>query len=134
MPIGYGSLGTALPMAIGASLAAPGRPVLALAGDGGAVFTIQELATARDLGLALPFVVWDNGGYGEIRDAMRAAQVPVLGCDAATHDLPRVAEGFGCRGARAESLGHLGQLIADALQASVPTLIAVDPSTRGIDG
>jgi acetolactate synthase-1/2/3 large subunit len=134
MPIGYGSLGTALPMAIGASLAAPGRPVLALAGDGGVVFTIQELATARDLGLALPLVVWDNGGYGEIRDAMDAGSVPVLGCDATTCDLPRVAEGFGCHGARAESLDHLGQLIADALAANAPTLITVDPATRGIDG
>jgi acetolactate synthase-1/2/3 large subunit len=134
MPIGYGSLGTALPMAIGASLAAPGRPVLALAGDGGVVFTIQELATARDLGLGLPLVVWDNGGYGEIRDAMDEAHVPVLGCDATTSDLPRVAEGFGCIGVRAESLDHLGQLVAGALAASVPTLIAVDPRTRGIDG
>jgi acetolactate synthase I/II/III large subunit len=134
MPIGYGSLGTALPMAIGASLAAPRRPVLALAGDGGVVFTIQELATARELGLGLPLVVWDNGGYGEIRDAMGAAHVPVLGCDATTFDLPRVAEGFGCLGARAESLDDLGQLVANALEASVPTLIAVDPSTRGIDG
>jgi acetolactate synthase-1/2/3 large subunit len=133
MPIGYGSLGTALPMAIGASLAAPGRPVLALAGDGGAVFTIQELATARDLGLPLPLVVWDNSGYGEIRDAMGAAHVPVLGCDATTSDLPRVAEGFGCNGVRAESLDHLGELVAGALEASVPTLITVDPSTRGID-
>ena len=45
-PIGYGCLGCALPMAIGAKLAAPERPVLALAGDGGVLFTIQELATA----------------------------------------------------------------------------------------
>ena len=53
MPIGYGCLGCALPMAIGAKLAAPDRPVLALAGDGGFQFTIQELATARDLGVAV---------------------------------------------------------------------------------
>ena len=41
MPIGYGCLGCALPMAIGAKLAAPERPVLAVAGDGGFMFTVQ---------------------------------------------------------------------------------------------
>ena len=56
-PGGFGTLGPALPMAIGAQIAAPGRPVAALAGDGGALFTIQELATAGDLGLPLPIVV-----------------------------------------------------------------------------
>ena len=47
MPIGYGCLGCALPMALGAKLAAPARPVLAIAGDGGFLFTVAELATAR---------------------------------------------------------------------------------------
>ena len=76
MPIGYGCLGCALPMAIGAKLAAPDRPVAALAGDGGVMFTVQELATARDLGLPLPIVVYDNSGYGEIRDAMDESRDP----------------------------------------------------------
>ena len=115
MPIGYGCLGTALPMAIGACLAAPDRPVLALAGDGGVLFTLPELAAARDLGLSLPLVVWNNGGYGEIRDAMVATDIAVLGTDASAVDLPRVAEGFGCIGARAESLDHVQDLVATAL-------------------
>jgi acetolactate synthase-1/2/3 large subunit len=132
MPIGYGCLGTALPMAIGACLAAPDRPVLAIAGDGGVLFTLPELAAARDLGLSLPLVVWNNGGYGEIRDAMQASDVPVLGTDASAVDLPRVAEGFGCIGARAESLEHVQELVASALDAPVPTLIEVTPRTRGV--
>jgi acetolactate synthase-1/2/3 large subunit len=132
MPIGYGCLGTALPMAIGACLAAPGRPVLAIAGDGGVLFTLSELAAARDLGLSLPLVVWNNGGYGEIRDAMRESDVPMLGTDASAVDLPRVAEGFGCLGARAESLDHVQELVASALAAPVPTLIEVTPHTRGV--
>jgi thiamine pyrophosphate-dependent acetolactate synthase large subunit-like protein len=70
-PYGFGTLGTALPMAIGAKLAFPDRPVAAVAGDGGLLFTIAELATAVDLRLALPLVVWDNRGYGEIRDSFR---------------------------------------------------------------
>jgi thiamine pyrophosphate-dependent acetolactate synthase large subunit-like protein len=132
MPIGYGCLGTALPMAIGACLAAPGRPVLAIAGDGGVLFTLPELAAARDLGLSLPLVVWNNGGYGEIRDAMRDSGMAVLGTDASAVDLPRVAEGFGCIGARASSLDHVQELVASALAAPVPTLIEVTPRTRGV--
>ena len=114
-------------MAIGACLAAPDRPVLALAGDGGVLFTLPELAAARDLGLSLPLVVWNNGGYGEIRDAMLATDISVLGTDASAVDLPRVAEGFGCIGARAESLDHVQELVATALEAPVPTLIEVTP-------
>ena len=100
MPIGYGCLGCALPMAIGAKLAAPDRPVAALAGDGGVMFTVQELATARDLGIPLPIVVYDNSGYGEIRDAMDESGIPNLGTDISTHDLPAIARGFGVGGVR----------------------------------
>jgi acetolactate synthase-1/2/3 large subunit len=133
MPIGYGCLGTALPMAIGACLAAPDRPVLAIAGDGGVLFTLPELAAARDLGLSLPLIVWNNSGYGEIRDAMRDSGMTVLGTDASAVDLPRVAEGFGCIGARAESLDHVRELVSSALHAPVPTLIEVTPATRGVE-
>ena len=132
MPIGYGSLGTALPMAIGARVAAPQRPVLAIAGDGGVLFTLSELAAARDLGLSLPLVVWNNGGYGEIRDAMHEADVSPLGIDASAVDLPRVAEGFGCLGVHAQSLDHLQESVAAALAAPVPTLIEVTPRTKGV--
>ena len=132
MPIGYGSLGTALPMAIGACVAAPDRPVLAIAGDGGVLFTLSELAAARDLGLSLPLIVWNNGGYGEIRDAMHEADVSPLGIDASAVDLPRVAEGFGCLGVHAQSLDHLQESVAAALSAPVPTLIEVTPRTKGV--
>lgn len=123
MPIGYGCLGTALPMAIGAKLAAPQRPVLALAGDGGVMFTLAELATARDLGLALPVVVYDNAGYGEIRDAMDESGIPHVGTDVATHDLPAIARGFGCLGERVTAVGDLADAVRRALSAPVPTVI-----------
>ena len=53
-PTGYATLGYALPAAIGAKLAAPDRPVIALIGDGGLMFTVAELATAAQLRLPLP--------------------------------------------------------------------------------
>jgi thiamine pyrophosphate-dependent acetolactate synthase large subunit-like protein len=127
MPIGYGTLGCALPMATGAKLAAPDRPVLCIAGDGGFLFTIQELATARDLGLALPVVLWNNRGYGEIRDSMRRADIPLVGTDASAHDFVAIAEGFGCHGQRAADLDDLRDLVAAALAADRPTVIEVRP-------
>lgn len=130
MPIGYGCLGCALPMAIGAKLAAPQRPVVALAGDGGVLFTVQELATARDLGLALPVVVYDNSGFGEIRDAMDESGIPHLGTDVATHDLPTIARGFGCRGVRIGSAQELEAEVRTALDAAGPTVIELRDGRR----
>jgi acetolactate synthase-1/2/3 large subunit len=127
MPIGYGCLGCALPMAIGAKLAAPDRPVAALAGDGGFMFSVQELATARDLALPLPIVVYDNSGYGEIRDAMDESGIPNLGTDITTHDLPAIARGFGVGGVRVTSAADLQGAVADALGATGPTVIELRP-------
>lgn len=124
MPIGYGCLGCALPMALGAKLAAPQRAVLALAGDGGFQFTVQELATARDLGLPVVTLVYDNRGYGEIRAAMDDAGVGHLGTDASAHDLVQIAAGFGVPAIRSDSLTELEHQLADALRAAGPTVIA----------
>jgi acetolactate synthase I/II/III large subunit len=123
MPIGYGCLGCALPMAIGAKLAAPDRPVLALAGDGGFQFTVQELATMRDLGLPVIALVYDNRGYGEIRDAMDGAGVAHLGTDATTHDLVTIADGYGVAATRATTLEALEQQLGDAVRAARPAVI-----------
>jgi thiamine pyrophosphate-dependent acetolactate synthase large subunit-like protein len=122
MPIGYGCLGCALPMAIGAKLAAPERPVIAIAGDGGFVFTVQELATAASLGLALPVLVYNNDGYGEIREAMDHAGIRRLGIDA-HHDLQGVARGFGCAHIRIEALDELDGALASAFGSPGPTVV-----------
>jgi thiamine pyrophosphate-dependent acetolactate synthase large subunit-like protein len=127
MPIGYGTLGCALPMAIGAKLASPSRPVICLAGDGGILFTVQELATASDLHLPLPIVVWSNGGYREIRGAMEHAGIAQFATEAAAHDLVEIARGFGCRAERSTGLREAGSLIREALSASGPTVIEVRP-------
>ena len=72
-PSGFGTLGYALPAAIGAKLGRPDRRVAAVHGDGGIMFTLPELATAAELELPLPIVVSLNGGYGEIRREMHRA-------------------------------------------------------------
>ncbi len=77
---GYGTLGYGPGAAVGAAIAAPGTPVVCLIGDGGLQFSPGELRTAVDEKLPITFVVWNNGGFREISDSMRAAQSPVLGC------------------------------------------------------
>jgi thiamine pyrophosphate-dependent acetolactate synthase large subunit-like protein len=124
-PGGFGTLGPALPMAIGAQIAAPDRPVVALAGDGGALFTIPELASAADLGLPIALVIWQNDGYAEMRDSMDRIGAPRMGTEISARDFLLLAEGFGCRGVRAESLDDLPGALADAFAADRPTLVEV---------
>jgi acetolactate synthase-1/2/3 large subunit len=124
-PYGFGTLGTAVPMAIGAKLGRPDRPVVAIAGDGGLLFTIAELATAVDLRLALPIVVWDNRGYGEIRDSFDRAATPRVGTETTAHDVLAIAAGFGCAVADAGSPEALGAAVEGALAVDRPTVIRV---------
>ena len=126
---GYGTLGYALPAALGAKLAMPDRPVVAVIGDGGLQFTIAELATAVELSLPVPILVWNNKGYGEIKRYMVERGIPQIGVDIYTPDFQTIARGFGCRTVVAESLDHLASALKEATTASGPTLIEVDEAT-----
>jgi 5-guanidino-2-oxopentanoate decarboxylase len=121
----YCALGFALPMAIGAKLGAPQRPVIAVAGDGGIMFTVNELATAAEQRLALPVIVWNNEALQAIADGMDERQIPRIGVEPRSPDFLQLAASLGCHAARAESPGHLQQSVRDALVADGPTLIEV---------
>jgi thiamine pyrophosphate-dependent acetolactate synthase large subunit-like protein len=124
-PAGLGTLGYALPAAIGAKLARPDRRVAAVHGDGGIMFTLPELATAAELGLSLPVVVSLNGGYGEIRREMAEQGIPPLGVDLAPVDLPAVARGLGAHGIALPDAGALPDALEAAFERPGPTLITV---------
>ena len=66
IPNGFCSMGFALPGAISASLVHPTRRILAICGDGGFLMNVQEMETARRLGVSIVVMVWDDGGYGLI--------------------------------------------------------------------
>src|SRR5918997_280298 len=119
-PTGFGTLGFAVPAAIGAALGAPDRPVAALSGDGGLMFTVAELAMAAELGLSLPVVVFVNEGYGEIRNQMLEAGQPPVGVDLPVPDLPGVARALGCEGVPVADPDGLRAAVAAALTAPVP--------------
>ena len=71
---GFGTLGYAIPAAMGAALGSP-DPVVALIGDGGAQFTLPEFATAMDNELAVTFIIWCNRGYEEIENSLAGRSV-----------------------------------------------------------
>ncbi len=122
---GYGTLGYGLPAAIGAKLAAPHRPVLALIGDGGLQFTLPELASAIEARTPIIVLLWNNEGYGEIKRFMKERSIPTIGVDIYTPDLLAIAKGFGCGAERAASFAHLRQLLQAAAGADRPTVIEV---------
>ena len=121
----YCSLGVALPMAVGAKIGAPARPVIAVAGDGGLMFTINELATAVEERLALPVIVWNNDALKEIVDQMDRRQIPRIGVEPKSPDFLRLAESLGCHASRAAGADHLASSVRDALVADRPTLIEI---------
>ncbi len=123
---GYGTLGYGLPAALGAKLAMRERPVVSLMGDGGLQFTIGELATAVELDLPVPILVWNNRGYGEIKKYMIERGIPQIGVDIYTPDFLAIARGFGCQAVKAESLAHLQDQLRLAHRANGPTLIEID--------
>ncbi|WP_309083952.1 5-guanidino-2-oxopentanoate decarboxylase [Chelativorans sp.] len=92
---GYGTLGYALPAAIGAALSVPERPVVCLIGDGGIQFTLAELGSAVDAETPLIVLLWNNSGYGEIKTHMQFRGVEPLGVDIYTPDFQLLARGFG---------------------------------------
>ncbi|WP_342668961.1 5-guanidino-2-oxopentanoate decarboxylase [Amycolatopsis taiwanensis] len=124
-PTGGGTLGYGLPAAIGAKLADPEASVMALLGDGGVMFTVAELAAAAQLGLALPVLVVDNGGYGEIRNEMRERGETPVAVDLASIDFPALARSMGCHGEHVSGPAALTHAVTAAFAADRPTVLHI---------
>jgi acetolactate synthase-1/2/3 large subunit len=122
---GYGTLGYGLPAAFGARLALPDTPVVSLIGDGGLQFTIGELATAVELELSLPILVWNNQGYGEIKRYMVERDIPTIGVDIYTPDFITIARGFGCAAQTVSTRDEFIDALRRAHEATRPTLIDI---------
>lgn len=129
-PTGGGTLGFGLPAGIGAKIANPDDAVIVLQGDGGSMFTINELAMAAEARIALPVVIVDNGGYGEIRNEMADRENPVHAVALGRPDFPALARSLGCHGIFAESPEHLSRALQQALTADRPTVIHIYENSR----
>jgi acetolactate synthase-1/2/3 large subunit len=120
---GFAAMGIALPGAIAAKLADPESRVVAVTGDGGFLMNLQELETARRLGLAFVVLVFRDDGYGVIRWKQVRRYGRTAGVDFGNPDFARLAEAFGCRGIRIDSAAALRPALDAALRDSVPVLI-----------
>ena len=117
-------LGYALPAALGARCATD-SPVVALIGDGGVQFTLAELSTGAQAGLAVPVIVWNNNGYGEIENSMLARNVPATHARVTPPDFAAAAAAHHCGYANPASLAELHSALEAAVNAAAPTLIEV---------
>ena len=124
-PSGLGTLGFALPAAIGAKIARPERAVAALVGDGGFMFTMSELMVATQHRLALPVVIWNDRAFGEIHRLMRERGFEPLATDLNVPDLATLAAAYGAGWVRVDEPAGLAAAVQDALAAGGPTLVEV---------
>ncbi|MGA4848975.1 thiamine pyrophosphate-binding protein [Streptomyces sp. G5(2025)] len=126
---GAGGLGYGFPAALGAAVADPSQPVLAVSGDGGAMYSIAELATARQYGLNVTWLIVDDGGYGILREYMSDAFGEATGTELARPDFVALAESFGVPGVRTtpESLRND---LAKALAQPGPSVVVLPALLR----
>jgi acetolactate synthase-1/2/3 large subunit len=113
----FGTLGYALPAAIGAQLGRPDRLAVALCGDGGFLFSGQELATAVQQRVNLIAVVFNDSAYGALKlyqDRVRRGRR--VGVDLHSPDFAKLAEAYGAHGTRLRSSDELSPAVADAVQ------------------
>jgi len=125
---GYqGTLGSGFPTALGAKVANPDRPVVAITGDGGFMFGVQELATAVQFNIGVVTLVFNNNAYGNVRrDQRQRFDGRVVAADLVNPDFVRLAESFGVQAARVTSPDHFRPALEKALGAGGPQLIAVE--------
>jgi 5-guanidino-2-oxopentanoate decarboxylase len=127
-PYGFGTLGYATPAAIGGAVARRGKPTLAIIGDYGFHYTMQELGVAVELGLSLPIILWDNGKLGEIEDSMVRAQIAPNAVVARNPDFVKLAEAFGAYATAPSTIAQMQAAVSQALDADGPTLIYLTPA------
>ncbi|MFM9693479.1 thiamine pyrophosphate-binding protein [Streptomyces europaeiscabiei] len=126
---GSGGLGYAFPAALGAAVADPTHPVLAVSGDGGALYSIAELATARQYDLDVTWLIVDDGGYGILREYMTDAFGETTGTELTRPDYVALAESFGVPGTRTTP-ETLADDLAKSLAAPGPSVVVLPAVLR----
>ena len=128
---GFGTLGYALPAAMGAWLGSSAvikqrAPVVCLIGDGGLQFTLPELASAVEAQVPLIVLLWNNHGYEEIKKYMLNRDIKPVGVDIHTPDFIAVAQGLGAAAEQVNDVAQLQTALARAVERNKPTLLQVD--------
>jgi pyruvate dehydrogenase (quinone) len=126
----HGSMANAMPQAIGAALACPGRQVIAFAGDGGLSMLLGDLATIVQYQLPIKIVVFNNRSLGMVKLEMEVAGLPDWQTDMHNPDFALVAQAMGIRGLRVHDPEQLEANLQEALLHPGPVLVEVmtDPN------
>jgi acetolactate synthase-1/2/3 large subunit len=125
---GYqGTLGSGFPTALGAKVANPDKPVVAITGDGGFMFGVQELATALQFNIGVVTLVFNNNAYGNVRrDQRERFDGRVVASDLVNPDFVKLAESFGVAAARVTAPDQFKAAMEKALAHGGPYLISVE--------
>lgn len=120
------NLGFGFNTAIGVKVANPDKAVVLVAGDGGFMFGVQELATAVQYKINLIAIVFNNGGFGNVRrDQIERYSGRFLGAELKNPDFVKLAESFGALGLRVSTPAGLKEALRQAMQANMPAVIEV---------
>ncbi|MCB7135014.1 pyruvate dehydrogenase [Cellulosimicrobium marinum] len=128
----HGSMANALPHAIGAAAAQPGRQVVAMAGDGGLSMLLGELITARQYDLPVKVVLFDNASLGMVRLEMLVDGLPMFGTESPQVDYAAVATAIGIPAVRVEKPKDVRRALEDALHRPGPALVDVVTDPRAL--
>ncbi|MEU0391400.1 thiamine pyrophosphate-binding protein [Streptomyces sp. NPDC006208] len=126
---GAGGLGYGFPAALGAAAADPTRPVLAVSGDGGAMYSIAELATARQYDFPVTWLIVDDGGYGILREYMTDAFGEATATELSRPDFVALAESFGVPATRT-SVETLTEDLEKAFAEPGPSVVVLPAVLR----
>jgi acetolactate synthase-1/2/3 large subunit len=120
-----GNLGFAFPLALGAKVARPDRPVVAAVGDGGFLFNAQELSTAARHGINVVVVVFNDDAYGNVDRDLEEVWGGTIGAELSNPDFMKLAEAYGVLGMRAKEPTEVGDLVREAIALDRPVLVEV---------
>jgi pyruvate dehydrogenase (quinone) len=121
----HGSMANAMPQAIGAQAAFPGRQVISLSGDGGFTMMLGDFITLTQVGLPVKVVVFNNGTLGFVELEMKASGLLDVGCELKNPSFAAMAEAMGVKGLRVEKPRELGGALTAALRHDGPALVDV---------
>lgn len=122
------AIGPGLPLAVGGAVGQPGTPVVLIAGDGGFMYNVGELATAVQEKLPLITLIFNDGGYGVLRN-IQDAQFEgrrMASADLHTPDFAKLGEAFGLPSSTVTSVDQFGPVFREAAASGGPAMIEVD--------
>lgn len=125
---GYqGTLGWGFPTSLGVKVAKPDKPVVSIAGDGGFMFGVQELATAVQHKIGLVTLIFNNKQYGNVQMMQKEYyDGRVIATDLHNPDFVKMAESYGARGVRTSTLDQLQSAMEAGFASDIPTVIEVE--------